>query len=59
MFVEAHTVGQDDWTALPDANGKTSSDTGDSCPEGLALGAPAARALPGCGLLRLQRGDRR
>jgi hypothetical protein len=34
MFVEAHTVGQDDWTTLPDANGKTSSDTGDSCPEG-------------------------
>ena len=23
MFVEAHTVGQDDWTTLPDANGHT------------------------------------
>jgi len=34
VFVEAHTVGQDDWTTLPDANGHTSSDTGDSCPEG-------------------------
>ena len=21
VFVEAHTVGQDDWTTLPDANG--------------------------------------
>ena len=34
VFVEAHTVGQDDWTTLPDANGHTSTDTGDSCPEG-------------------------
>lgn len=34
MFVEAHTVGQDDWTTLPDANGHTSQSTGDSCPEG-------------------------
>ena len=24
MFVEAHTVGQDDWTTLPDENGNTS-----------------------------------
>ena len=23
VFVEAHTVGQDDWTTLPDANGHT------------------------------------
>lgn len=30
-FVEAHTVGQDDWTTLPDLNGHTSQDTGDSC----------------------------
>ncbi|HEX9372672.1 MAG TPA: hypothetical protein VF897_16795, partial [Roseiflexaceae bacterium] len=31
VFVEAHTVGQDDWTTLPDANGHTSQDTGQSC----------------------------
>jgi hypothetical protein len=34
VFVEAHTVGQDDWTTLPDLNGHTSTSTGDSCPEG-------------------------
>jgi hypothetical protein len=34
VFVEAHTVGQDDWTTLPDSNGHTSTSTGDSCPEG-------------------------
>jgi murein tripeptide amidase MpaA len=33
-FVEAHTVGQDDWTTLPDENGHTSPDVGDSCDEG-------------------------
>jgi hypothetical protein len=33
VFVEAHTVGQDDWVTLPVA-GITSSDTGESCPEG-------------------------
>ena len=32
VFVEAHTVGQDDWTTLPDANGHTTQETGDSCP---------------------------
>ena len=33
VFVEAHTVGSnDDWTTLPDANGHTTQDTGDSCP---------------------------
>jgi hypothetical protein len=32
MFVEAHTVGVDDWTTLPDVNGHTSSDVGNSCP---------------------------
>jgi hypothetical protein len=31
VFVEAHTVGQDDWTTLPDANGNTSDDVGQSC----------------------------
>ena len=33
VFVEAHTPGMDDWVTLP-APGITSSDTGDSCPEG-------------------------
>jgi hypothetical protein len=34
VFVEAHTVGQDDWTTLPDLNGHTGTDTGESCPAG-------------------------
>jgi hypothetical protein len=34
VFVEAHTVGQADWTTLPDLNGHTGTSTGDSCPEG-------------------------
>ena len=34
LFVEVRTVGQDDWTTLPDANGHTTQDTGDSCPAG-------------------------
>jgi hypothetical protein len=34
VFVEAHTVGQDDWTTLPEASGITSNDTGDSCAAG-------------------------
>lgn len=36
FFVEARTAGGDDWTTLPDQNGNTSSDTGDSCPSGWA-----------------------
>jgi murein tripeptide amidase MpaA len=31
LFVEIHTVGQDDWTTLADANGHTDDDTGLSC----------------------------
>jgi murein tripeptide amidase MpaA len=34
MFVEARTVGQDNWTTLPDLNGHTSQDVGSSCPSG-------------------------
>jgi Zinc carboxypeptidase len=34
MVVEAHTVGQDNWTTLPDLNGHTSQGTGQSCPAG-------------------------
>jgi hypothetical protein len=37
FFVEAHTVGADDWTTLPDANGHTSDDTGRVCPFWLGL----------------------
>ena len=31
LFVEAHTVGQNDWTTLPDQNGHTTQATGESC----------------------------
>jgi hypothetical protein len=34
VFVEAHTVGEDNWTTLPDLNGHTTQNTGESCPEG-------------------------
>jgi Zinc carboxypeptidase len=34
VFVEAHTVGQDNWTTLPDLNGHTGTSTGESCPAG-------------------------
>ncbi|GAB2864785.1 M14 family metallopeptidase [Actinocorallia aurea] len=37
LFVEAHTEGQDDWTTLPDLNGATSQETGDSCASGWRL----------------------
>jgi hypothetical protein len=33
VFVEAHTVGQTDWTTLPDANGHTSQSTGPNDPD--------------------------
>jgi Peptidase family M1 domain/Peptidase M1 N-terminal domain/Immune inhibitor A peptidase M6 len=32
FFVEAHTVGMNDWRTLPDLNGHTSQDTGFACP---------------------------
>ncbi|GIG82071.1 M14 family metallopeptidase [Planotetraspora kaengkrachanensis] len=41
LTVEAHTVGQDDWTTLPDANGHTSDETGDSCASGWATIHPS------------------
>jgi hypothetical protein len=31
VIVEAHHVGMDDWTTLPDANGNTDTDVGSSC----------------------------
>ena len=46
LFVEAHTVGQDDWTTLPDANGNTSDAHGSELPGRLVRAAPVAGALP-------------
>ena len=46
LFVEAHTVGQDDWTTLPDQNGHTTTDTGQSCAAGWDDIHPFARPLP-------------
>jgi hypothetical protein len=37
VFVEAHTVGQDDWTTLRDLNGHTSQTTARACPSWLSL----------------------
>ena len=34
VFVEARTPGGDDWTTLPDVNGNTTQETGDSCSSG-------------------------
>jgi hypothetical protein len=34
LFVEARTPGGSDWTTLPDANGNTTTATGDSCAAG-------------------------
>ena len=34
VFVEIHNVTTDTWSTAPDLNGHTSSDTGESCPEG-------------------------
>jgi hypothetical protein len=47
MVVEAHTVGQDDWTTLPDQNGHTSSDlsSDQSCTGGWSNPNDAANVL--------------
>jgi hypothetical protein len=47
MIVEAHTVGKDDWTTLPDQNGHTSSDLSNdlSCPFGWSNPADEANVL--------------
>jgi hypothetical protein len=34
LFVEAHEVGTDNWTTLPEANGHTGTETGESCAAG-------------------------
>ena len=46
-MVEARTVGQDDWTTLPDANGHTSSDLSadQSCTGGWSYEADTANVL--------------
>ena len=73
VFVEAHTVGQDDYTTLPDANGHTSQNTGSSCPEGwgqelhpilqhyqtLVENGPATRTTSACPRARPGRGTPR
>jgi hypothetical protein len=41
LFVEAHVVGTNEWTTLPDANGHTQTGTGESCPEGITGLHPA------------------
>jgi hypothetical protein len=47
MIVEAHTVGQDDWTTLPDQNGHTTSDLSNdlSCTGGWSNPDDAANVL--------------
>ena len=47
LIVEAHTVGQDDWTTLPDLNGHTTSDlsTDESCTGGWSNLDDAANVL--------------
>lgn len=37
VIVEAHTVGQDDWTTLPEVGGATSTDPPPQCDEGFLL----------------------
>jgi hypothetical protein len=47
LIVEAHTVGQDDWTTLPDLNGHTTSDLSNdqSCTGGWSNPADTANVL--------------
>jgi hypothetical protein len=47
MIIEAHTVGQDNWTTLPDQNGHTSNDLSNdlSCTGGWSNPADAANVL--------------
>ena len=47
VFVEAHHVGQDDWTTLPDANGHTSNGRrATACSSDWQVIASVHRALP-------------
>jgi hypothetical protein len=47
LIIEAHTVGQDNWTTLPDQNGHTSPDlsSDESCPGGWSNPADAENVL--------------
>ena len=47
MIVEAHTVGQDDWTTLPDVRGHTTDDlsTDEACTGGWSNPADEANVL--------------
>ena len=47
LIIEAHTVGQDDWTTLPDVNGHTTDDlsTDESCTGGWSNPNDAANVL--------------
>jgi len=49
MFVEAHVVGTDDWTTLPDAGGLTTTETGDSCAAGITTIHPFLAHYQGAG----------
>ena len=46
VFVEAHTVGQDDWTTLPDKNGHTTDERRRVVRHRLGHGPPVPRPLP-------------
>ena len=41
LVVEAHTVGQDDWTTLPDQNGHTTTDRGRAAPPAGSTSIPS------------------
>ncbi|MFI6683429.1 M14 family zinc carboxypeptidase [Streptomyces sp. NPDC050485] len=61
VVIEAHTVGQDDWTTLPDANGGSTTSVPSQCEQGfllqshpflkhyLTLGSPACKATGSTG----------
>ncbi len=64
MFVEAHTVGQDDWTTLPGREREhveAEIPAGGSCADGWAqptARSPVPRALPEPGHVRADGHDR-
>ncbi len=49
MLVEAHEVGTGNWTTLPDTNGHTDTDTGQSCRSGWAVLHPFVSHYQGTG----------
>ena len=65
MMVEAHVLDDDAdasndvWTTLPDTDGHTDTETGDSCAEGLANGSDAAAPVAAALLQRGVRADGR